>query len=185
MRICRSLIISCILYCCSLSANYAQSIAPDSNQFQKTEPKVGEKLPDINGIDTSKQLLNLYSLQNKWIIVFIYDTACGHCKSVTSELYDFYLRNKDKDLEVFAIPINIDFYSWKNYIKSSHYTWKNAFEAEPQLNLKSDYYVTSTPRLFLGNSQKIIQIQAVPVDVLEEYFYKLINENQLKDKINH
>jgi hypothetical protein len=173
-----------MFYCCSTFENYAQTITPDTN-LAKLDLKPGRKLPDINGIDTSKMTLNLYSLQNKWIIVYIYDPACKHCESYTPQLHDFYLRNKSKGLEVYAIPVNLDFLTWKNYVKTHHYTWTNVIEAEPRLKLKTDYHVTMTPKLYLCDSQKLTKdghLGSLPIDLLEEYLNKLINEDENRGK---
>ena len=117
------------------------------NEELKKDPYVGS-------------FFQLLDIKAKFIILYFWESDCGHCKTATPILYEAYGRLKPKGVEVVAVSTlggEDGKVKWANYInENGFYDWINAWNPY-DFTYKTIYDIPSTPQLFiLDEERKII-----------------------------
>ena len=128
-------------------------LAASDNEDLKKNPYIGN-------------FFNLYDIQASFIILYFWESDCGHCKTATPELYEVYRRLKEKDVEVVAVNLlggEEGKVKWINFVNEHGlYDWINCWNPY-DFEFKKVYDINSTPVLFvLDNDKKIIAKRIAP-----------------------
>lgn len=132
---------------------------------------LGKTAPDLIMKDTNDKLRSLYSIKNKYTIVFFFDPDCGHCKEETPKLVDFYNKNKVKlDVEVFAVSADSSMSKLKTFIKEMKMPWITVnFYYSAVGHYQQLYDAVSTPTLYVLDNRKKIIAKKIPIEKLEDF----------------
>lgn len=110
--------------------------------------------------DSAGKVVELGKIKADYTIVVFWDPTCGHCKTEIPELKAYYdsLKTAGISIEVYAIYSELDYPTWRKYIKEHKHTWKDvcARDAQELATAKFYYDVFSTPTLYVLDSQKKI-----------------------------
>jgi len=105
---------------------------------------------------------------------------CGHCKSSSPKLVEFYNRAKDSlDFEVYAICMTTDIEKWKQAIIDRQFTWINVGGNQANFDYRVVYDATTTPVMFVLDHEKKIIVKKIGVDELEN-FLRNYDEGKIK-----
>jgi thiol-disulfide isomerase/thioredoxin len=138
-----------------------------ANQLDKI--LIGRVAPHLYMPDTNNVLRSNYEFDKKYTIMWFWDIDCGHCKTATPILKEFYDRAKDSlDFEVYAVCIGTDSVKWKNAIIEKKLTWVNVGKNTANINYKEVYAVNSTPVVFILDRDKKIIAKKVDVKEIED-----------------
>ena len=145
---------------------------------------IGKKAPDLYLYDSSGKLINLYSVEKQYIILYFWDATCGHCQHATPILHDFYEKYKDTfDFEIYAPTIQRkpdDIKGWEKYINDHHLgDWINVWDSHTYYNFDKTYDINSTPVIYILDADKKIIAKRLDVDQLLDLFNKL-EKKQIK-----
>lgn len=114
------------------------------------------KGPDVVSTDFYGNTRSIYEIKADYIVVFMYDPDCDHCRSETPLLREFYKEWKDKSLEVFAIVLNTDDEEWRAFVQKNQIeSWINVHDPTNR-SIYAKYYVDITPELYVLNKDRII-----------------------------
>jgi len=122
----------------------------------------GKLMPNIILRDFQGNAHSLYSLKNKYVVLYFFSTSCESCKKDLNDLKNFYSQYKDKyDVEIYSIDIEPDYAICKARQEVEPYEWivthATAEELEPY-NFKLDH----TPTLYiLDQNKRIINKTAI------------------------
>lgn len=132
---------------------------------------LGNTGPDLIMKGVDEQIHSLYSLKNKYVIVFIFDPDCGHCRKETPKLVEFYNKNKTKfDVEVFGVSADSSMTKLKNYIKEMKMPWINVnFYYSAVGHYQQLYDAMTTPTLYVLDDKKKIIGKKISVEHLEDF----------------
>lgn len=131
------------------------SVTAQINVNDLSSLKEGDKAPDIIGVDTSGEQVQLSKVNSVYTLIYLYDFGCRHCDSILPTLIKVYNEHKKSGLEIFAIPLESDKFKLKELIKKYNLTWKNVLLDENGLSrLRIDYKLNSIPILYLLNKKK-------------------------------
>ncbi|HRW74794.1 MAG: redoxin domain-containing protein [Lewinellaceae bacterium] len=127
---------------------------------------IGKKGPDVQAKDLNGQMKSIYEMKAPYIIVYMWNPECSHCKEETPQLVQ-YIRN-NKEVEVFGIAVNTTESEFKRYAKEMGMTWTNVFDPTNKA-IYAKYYVDNTPevyvlnpdRILIGKNLKVNQIQTI------------------------
>ncbi|MFH1297976.1 MAG: thioredoxin-like domain-containing protein [Bacteroidota bacterium] len=109
---------------------------------------LGKQAPNMIMMDTSNQLVSLYSLNDFITILLFWDPDCGHCEKEIPQLKEFYDTYKEKyDLEIFSVCSDTSMVKMKGYIQQKKMTWINV----------------NGPRTLTGDYHELYDIQTTPV----------------------
>jgi thiol-disulfide isomerase/thioredoxin len=147
------------------------------NKAKKMKPLLlGEKAPNMVMMDTNNQLVSLYNIDSKFILILFWDPDCGHCEKEIPKIKDFYTQNKDKyGVEVFAVCSDTSLVKWKTAVKKRSMNWINV---DGPRTLTGDYHelydVTTTPVIYFLNSRKEIIAKQLEAEQLEGFLKNYI-----------
>lgn len=131
---------------------------------------LGKVAPELYMFDTNERFISSHSFNKKYTIMWFWDVTCGHCKTVTPILVDFYNRAKDSlDFEVYAVCITSDTASWKRAIVSRQLPFVNVGGNRANLDYRKVYGVTTTPYIYVLDREKKIICKKIGVEQLESF----------------
>jgi len=143
---------------------------------------IGKTAPNMFLTDTLGKLAPLSNVKAKYTLLYFWDPDCGHCQKVTPELGEFYNKNRDKGIEVYAASIIRDSAKvkiWKKYIREKKLKFLNVWDSYIQTDFKNTYDIYSTPVLYILDEKKKIIAKRIGVEQLPEFF-----NNGLKFKVD-
>ncbi|CAN5490079.1 hypothetical protein BH09BAC3_BH09BAC3_33190 [soil metagenome] len=122
--------------------------------------------------DQNLQQKSMYDIKKKYTILYIFDPDCGHCRTESPKLVEFYNKDKVKfNLEVFAVSTDTSILKMKNYIKEMKMTWITVNGPRSYVGEYNKFYmVDTTPQVFILDDKKKIIAKGLPVDKLEDFF---------------
>jgi thiol-disulfide isomerase/thioredoxin len=129
---------------------------------------IGKKVRNLTLTDTSNVFQSLHNVHANYTILYFWDPDCGHCKTVTPLLKEYYEKIKSKGVEVYAVCTEIEIDKWKNYIKENELEWINVADPKLTNNFRHEFDITSTPQIFLLDKDKKIVAKRIEVETLEQ-----------------
>ena len=141
------------------------------NQAEKlSHILIGQKAPELYMPDTNDIFRSNYESKRKYTIMWFWDLNCGHCKSATPKLVDFYNRAHDSlDFEVYAICMTTDIQKWKERIIEKQMPWINVGGNKANMDYRIVYDVQTTPVIFVLDKDKNIIVKKIGIDELENF----------------
>jgi thiol-disulfide isomerase/thioredoxin len=135
--------------------------------------------------DTSGTLHELYKVKADYIIMWFWDSDCGHCKKQTPKLWDMYNKYKEKGLsiEVYAINVEQESKGYKEYLKENKYTWINVQDTGNFSAFRKYYDIYSTPVAYILNKERKLigkRLDPEAIDTFLEQYVKEEEESKIK-----
>jgi thiol-disulfide isomerase/thioredoxin len=141
---------------------------------------IGRKAPELYMADTNGVFHSNYEFDRKYTIMWFWELNCGHCKTATPKLVEFYNRAKDSlDFEVYAVCTSSDTVKWKQAIIEKQLPWINVGGNKANINYRIVYDVTSTPVIYVLDKEKKIIVKKIGIDELEP-FLRNYDEGKIK-----
>lgn len=110
--------------------------------------------------DSAGKIVELGKIKADYTILVFWDPTCGHCKTEIPELKVYYdsLKAAGVSVEVYAIYSELDYPTWKKYIREHKHTWKDVCARDHQELATAKFYydVFSTPTLYVMDKNKKI-----------------------------
>jgi thiol-disulfide isomerase/thioredoxin len=136
--------------------------------------------------DSAGKTVELGKIKADYTIVVFWDPTCGHCKTEIPELKVYYdsLRAAGVSVEVYAIYSELDYPTWRKYIKEHKHTWKDvcARDAQELATAKFYYDVFSTPTLYVLDQQKKIMAKRLDPHGLRTVLNRRIEMDKKKSQ---
>ena len=155
-------------------ADSAQVFGLQQRAHEMAASLVGLKGPDVTANDPSGQSQSIYDIKDPYIVVYLYNPTCDHCIEETPKLVDFYKEWKPKGLEVYAIAIDTDDQSWKNFIASNGMNWINVHDPSNR-SIYAKYFVDKTPEVYVLNKDRTIIGKNLKVEQIATVIEKDMN----------
>ena len=117
------------------------------------------KAPEIEIPGKNNKKIILSDINYPYTLVIFWASWCPHCMGLLPELKKIYEAQQIKKLEIFAISIDTFVVDWNNSVRNGRYRWINCTELKGW-NSKTvkDYYIYSTPAMFLLDANKRIKV---------------------------
>ncbi|MCL2131022.1 MAG: DUF5106 domain-containing protein [Lentimicrobiaceae bacterium] len=129
---------------------------------------IGRVAPHLYMPDSTGTLRSNYDFDKKYTIMWFWDLNCGHCKTATPILKEFYDRAKDSlDFEVYAVCLGTDTVKWKQAIIEKELTWVNVGMNTANIDFKEVYEVNTTPVVFILDREKRIIAKKIDAKEIE------------------
>jgi peroxiredoxin len=131
---------------------------------------LGKKAPNLYLTDTTGTFRELHKVQGKYIVLFFYDPDCGHCRKETPKLVEFWKKNKGKGITIYAANIERKEENWRKFIKEfKTQEWVNVWDSKTITDFRTKYDVTSTPQLYILDSEKRIIAKKLAIEQIEDF----------------
>jgi thiol-disulfide isomerase/thioredoxin len=122
---------------------------------------------------------NLYDVKAEYIILYFWESDCGHCKTYTPELYQVYQRLKAKNVKVVAVNLlggEEGKVKWINFVNEHGlYDWINCWNPY-DFEFKKVYDIVTTPAMFVLDSEKKILAKRITPEQAEQIINSLLAE---------
>lgn len=116
---------------------------------------IGKKGPDVQAKDVNGVMRSIYEIKAPYIVVFLWNPECSHCKEETPVLKELYKTWKDKGMEVYGIAVNTTDEAYRKTAKDYGMPWSNVFDPTNRA-IYAKYYVDNTPEIYVLNPDRII-----------------------------
>jgi peroxiredoxin len=133
----------------------------------------GKIAPAIDFMDSSGNVVPLYSVKANYTILYFWDADCSHCQEITPKMWELYSRMHSKGVEVYAVTVQQIWYSWLDYVRKHKLTWINVWEPEKIQEIYKTYQIGSTPSIYLLDEEKRILYKKISVEELDRYLTRL------------
>lgn len=133
---------------------------------------LGEIAPNITAKTPTGETLSLYDVDNfDYLILWIWDADCGHCREETPKLHKKYQEWKDKyNLKVYAITTELTRDRWDKFIEEHNLQdWHNLIDLEGQDDFRDQYDVRGTPTVFILDPNFKIIGKRLSVKQMEDF----------------
>lgn len=122
----------------------------------------------------------LSSVKSDYIVLYFFDTDCGHCKKIIPQWHTLYRENdfKKKGVESFMVYTQTDMDKWKKFISDNDmFDFINVFDPYQNTNFRTIYDIYSTPVVYVLNKERKIIAKRLPPDTVVD----LLNHEIEKD----
>lgn len=132
---------------------------------------VGKQGGNLSMQDQNFQKKDLYDVKKKYTILYFFDPDCGHCRTETPKLVEFYAKGKLKyNLEVYAISLDTSMVKMRNYIKEMKMAWITVNGPRSYNGpFNSMYYAETTPMVYVLDDKKKIIAKGLSVEKIEDF----------------
>jgi len=114
----------------------------------------------LQTIDSTQ--INTNKLLSEYLLLYFYDTGCGHCEIETPKLHSEYNSLKARGLEIVAIYIGSDKEEWKKFVDRHKLTdWINAADLDYKSQHWLNYDLSGVPMIYLLDKNKEIIAKAI------------------------
>jgi len=142
---------------------------------------LGKKAPNLYMTDTTGAYRYLWDVHAKYTILFFWDSQCGHCQQETPKLYDWWLKNRSKGIQVYAANIERKDEEWLKFIRAKNIRgWLNVRDSKIHTDFKITYDVYATPVMYVLDQNKVIIAKRIGYDNLDDFLTQY--EKSLKIK---
>lgn len=131
---------------------------------------IGKVAPNLYMADTSGKYVYLSNIPAKYIILYFWDSGCGHCQKETPKLYEWWLANRSKGIAVYAANIERKDEDWLAYVRSKNIkAWYNVRDKYNHTDFKITYDIYSTPVIYVLNEKKEIIAKRIAIEDLDSF----------------
>lgn len=157
-----------------------------TDKAKKLEPLLlGKKAPNVICKDSLGIVHNLYSLPNKYVVLYFFDPDCGHCQKATPKLVDAYDRLKAKGVEVFSVgsSLRTEYPKWTKFIRDYKLKWICVADPDYQSNFRYEYDLQSYPQVYILDKEKKIIGKKLGTEQVEDFLDKVIERDKNQKNI--
>jgi thiol-disulfide isomerase/thioredoxin len=130
---------------------------------------IGKKAPNISTLDIDGNLLSMHDIDSEYLVVYFWESECGHCKKETPILKELYEKYHHQGLEVFALNVEADQDKWKEAVTDYGLQWINASDPVNRSGFRDNYDVYAIPLLLLLDTDKKIIAKKISADQLDGF----------------
>lgn len=140
--------------------------------------RIGMKAHNLALKTISGQTVNTNEIPSKYLILYFYDTECGHCKTSVPKLHnELYAKYKDKGVEVVAINISSNRQAWEGFVNQHQISdWFNCADPDYKSEYWMHYNTSGVPSVYVLNEEKTIIAKSIDEENLEKLFDFYLNK---------
>ncbi len=151
-----------------------------------TSADIGKIAPNLSMLTIDGDSAHLYDITEKLTLLLFWKTGCGHCTTAIKDLKKFYDQTDNLDVAIWAVFTKEDKNDWEKFLveQDVRNLWTNIYDPLDKNNYHSKYYVTSTPILFLLDSEKKVLSEWNGEAEIKELIEKLESQRSKLQKTN-
>jgi peroxiredoxin len=158
-------------------ADSAETYALRLRAAEMENSLVGQPGPNVTAPGPDGQLRTLYDLTAPYLVVFLYNPTCDHCREQAPVLTRLYQeQGADKTFDVYAIALDTDDRTWKDFIQRFGMPFTNVFDPSNRA-IYQQYYVDNTPEVYVLDPERKIIAKNINVSQLPQ----VIERDQTKE----
>ena len=151
------------------------SLVKIRDRVYKLKPNlIGNVARDLKMETETGEWVALHQIDAKYIVLYFWETDCGHCKKSTPALYDIYQKHKENGLEIFAVYTQNNKQEWLDYLNEKGFDWINTWDPNHTTYFRLFYDIYSTPTVYLLDEHKKIIAKRISVEALGKMLDSLL-----------
>jgi thiol-disulfide isomerase/thioredoxin len=145
---------------------------------------LGKKAMDFDLTTREGKRVNLYSIKADYTVVAFWAPDCGHCQKEMPFLISFWEKWKSKGVELISIcnrytPDKLP-ECWKFLDERPGMQFTTGVDLYMQSNTQANYWVKTTPMIYILDKDKKILMKKIKGEALEEVMQEVINVETAK-----
>lgn len=149
------------------SAEFIDNLKRDVDKLRPS--LIGNQAINVVMETFSHGVVSLQHIESEFVVLYFWEPDCGHCKTATPLLHEFYVKNKNKGVELFTICTMPDRKAWEKYIIENGLTWINGWDPDRLTHYDFFYNITATPTIYILNREKKIIAKKLPAESVEAF----------------
>ncbi|MCR9251725.1 MAG: redoxin domain-containing protein [bacterium] len=141
---------------------------------------IGAKAPDFSIPDINGKLVSPETIPEDYLILFIYDSGCGHCKKAAPKMVSTYEKLKETmSVDLVTVNLSENEEEWKGFIDTYGLSGTNLGDLTGTSNIGYYYYVTSTPQVYILNKDREIIAKKLAAEQILDFlpnYHKAFNQ---------
>ncbi len=135
--------------------------------------------------DTLGVYHDFYQMKEDYVILWFWDSDCGHCKKQTPKLDTLLqkLKAEGRSVEVYAINIEQESKAYKEYLREKKYDWINVQDTAHLSNFRAYYDIYSTPVAYILDKERRIVGKRIDPPAMEGFFKQVFENEEKKKKL--
>jgi peroxiredoxin len=157
------------------------------DRVSKEKPNlIGEVAPELRLFDLKGNLVSLHSIAADYIVLYFFDTECGHCKKIIPEWKKIYEEKKfaDKKIVTILVETQVNKPKLQEFIESQGL--QNtivAYDPYQVTNFRNLYDIYSTPVPYVLDKNKKIIAKRIDPETIADFLEKMLERDaKLKKK---
>lgn len=132
--------------------------------------------------DTNRVYHNFKNIKADYIVLWFWDSDCGHCKKQTPVLFEAYQKYKKegRSIEVLAINIEQESKGYKKYLREHEYNWINVQDTAHLTKFRDYYDIYSTPVSYVLDKDRKIVAKRIDPKGLENLMDQIFTDEDKK-----
>ncbi|HPH16646.1 MAG TPA: TlpA disulfide reductase family protein, partial [Bacteroidales bacterium] len=146
---------------------YMAKIEKRYNEMSRN--RIGIKAPNLLLYSNKDEWVQLNSIQADYIVLYFFDTDCGHCKKTTPKWHDAYVANNyaQKGVKTVLVLTQTNMEEWKEFIAEKKLDdCINLFDPYQNTNFRQLYDIYSTPVSYVLDKNKKIIAKRIPPETI-------------------
>ena len=147
---------------------------------------IGEKAPELTLFDLQDKTVSLGSIESDYIVLYFFDTDCGHCQKIIPEWKKIYDEKKfaSKGIKTILVETQIDKKKMSEFAEK--YGVKDLqmlYDPYQTTNFRVLYDIYSTPVPYILDKDKKIIAKRIEPTVIADFLEKMLEHDAtLKNK---
>jgi thiol-disulfide isomerase/thioredoxin/predicted CopG family antitoxin len=134
---------------------FMHEISDYANKFRHT--LIGKQAANLKMETINGQYETLYDIDAPYILLYFFDSNCGHCKEETPKIYEVYEKYRNKGLAAYCVYSQNKKNEWIAYVAKHNMQWTNVWDPDNVNDFRRKYSIYSVPQVYiLDRDKKII-----------------------------
>lgn len=139
----------------SKKSDFYQKIQEGLSRFENCA--IGHEAPDIAGVDTLGNTVNLKDFRGKYVLVDFWSSGCGWCRLETPNILKVFNEFKDKNFTVLGVSSDYRKADWTKAIEEDKSYWNQILlNREDVKSIFDSYCIVGIPHIILVNPEGVI-----------------------------
>ena len=147
---------------------------------------LGEIAPELRLFDLNGNVVSLHSIQADYIVLYFFDTECGHCQKIIPEWKKINDEKgfSSKNIVTLFVETQADKKKMQDFTeKHGLKDYKMAYDPYQTTNFRVLYDIYSTPTPYILDKDKKIIAKRIDPETIADFLTKMLERDQmLKNK---
>lgn len=144
---------------------------------------IGKTAPNLTLKTEDNQDVKIHDIDSEYTVLFFWDPDCGHCKKSLPDVKAFYDKWQSQGVEMIGICTKVGEEKemkkcWDTIEEKEIGEWINVSDQYLRSGYKQIYDITSTPRIFILDSEKKIVMKGIGGDQLDEVMEGIVKQKE-------
>lgn len=136
---------------------------------------IGNIAPNIVATTPDGTTKALHDIEAEFLLIYFWESECGHCKRETPELIRVFQKHKEDGLQVFALNVEADREKWIDAISSYDVNWINVNDMHNRSGFRDNYDVFAIPLIYLLDRDKKIIAKKISAEQVSNFIQFHLN----------